>query len=63
MVKELLEKRNALVDEMETMINKAKEEKRALEDIESTKFEEIKTEIAKVDKTINAEEELQEVSQ
>lgn len=61
MVKELLEKRNALVDEMETMINKAKEEKRALEDIESTKFEEIKTEIAKIDKTINAEEEIRKM--
>lgn len=61
MVKELLEKRNALVDEMETMINKAKTEKRALEDAESNRFEEIKTEIAKIDKTVKAEEEIRKM--
>lgn len=53
----LVEQRNDLMGEMEGIISKAKEETRALADEESTRFEEIKTEIAKIDKTLVAEEE------
>ncbi|WP_374966000.1 phage major capsid protein [Lysinibacillus sp. RS5] len=53
----LVEQRNNLLDEMDGLLKKAKEETRAFSDDESTRFEEIKTEIAKIDKTIKAEEE------
>lgn len=53
----LLEQRNSLLDEMDNLVNKAKEETRAFSDEESTRFEEIKAEIAKIDKTLKAEEE------
>jgi len=53
----LLEQRNNLLDEMEGILNKAKEETRALTDEESNRFEEIKTEVTKIDKTLKAEEE------
>jgi len=53
----LVEQRNNLLDEMDGLLNKAKEETRALSDEESNRFEEIKKEIAKIDKTIKAEEE------
>lgn len=53
----LLEQRNSLLDEMDALLKKAKEETRALNDTESTRFEEIKTEIGKIDKTLAAEEE------
>jgi HK97 family phage major capsid protein len=55
--KALVEQRNDLVIEMEGIVNKAKEETRAFSDEESNRFEQIKTEIAKIDKTLKAEEE------
>lgn len=53
----LLEQRNNLLDEMDNLLNKVKEETRAFSDEETSRFDEIKTEIAKIDKTIAAEEE------
>lgn len=53
----IVEQRNSLLDEMDELLKKAKEETRAFSDEESTRFEEIKKEIAKIDKTIKAEEE------
>lgn len=53
----LIEQRNNLLDEMEGLLNKAKEETRAFTEEESTRYDEIKKEIAQLDKTIKAEEE------
>jgi HK97 family phage major capsid protein len=53
----LLEQRNTLLDEMDGIVNKAKGETRAFSDEESTRFDEIKKEVAKIDKTLAAEEE------
>ena len=54
---QLLEKRNNLLDEMDALLNGAKTETRALTDDESTRFDSIKTEIAQIDKTLQADEE------
>lgn len=54
---ELMEKRNNLLDEMDALLNGAKAETRALTDDESTRFDSIKTEIAQIDKTLQADEE------
>lgn len=53
----LIEQRNNLLDEMEGLLNKAKEETRAFTEEESTRYDEIKKEIEQLDKTIKAEEE------
>lgn len=53
----LLEQRNNLLDEMDNLVKKAKEETRAFNDTESARFEAIKTEVAQIDKTLKAEEE------
>lgn len=53
----IVEQRNNLLDEMDGILKKAKEETRAFSYDESKRFEEIKTEIVKIDKTIAAEEE------
>jgi HK97 family phage major capsid protein len=53
----LVEQRNNLLDEMDGILNKAKEETRAFSDDESKRFDEIKVEVSKIDKTIAAEEE------
>ncbi|WP_066316954.1 phage major capsid protein [Bacillus sp. FJAT-29814] len=53
----LLEQRNNLMDEMDGILKKAKEETRAFSDDETKRFDEIKGEIAKIDKTIAAEAE------
>lgn len=53
----LLEQRNNLLDEMDGILAKSKAETRALTDAESTRFDEIKTEIAKIDKTLTAQTE------
>ncbi|MDP1394774.1 phage major capsid protein [Lysinibacillus capsici] len=50
----LIEQRNNLLDEMDNLLKGAKEETRALTDQESTRFDEIKGEIAGLDKTIAA---------
>lgn len=57
-MKELVEKRNNLLTEMEGLINKVKEETRAFDEIENTRIEEIKKEIKSIDATIKAEEEM-----
>lgn len=53
----LLEQRNNLLDEIDKILNTAKEETRSLSEIESTRFDEIKLEISNIDKTLAAEEE------
>ena len=50
----LVEQRNNLLDEMDNLLKGAKEETRALTDQESNRFDEIKSEIAGLDKTIAA---------
>ncbi len=50
----LIEQRNNLLDEMDNLLKGAKEETRALTEQESTRFDEIKSEIAGLDKTIAA---------
>jgi HK97 family phage major capsid protein len=55
--KALVEQRNDLVTEMETIVAKAKEETRAFSDEESSRFETIKADITRIDKTLKAEEE------
>jgi HK97 family phage major capsid protein len=55
--KALVEQRNDLVTEMEGIVAKAKEETRSFSDEESSRFETIKAEITKIDKTLKAEEE------
>ena len=57
MVKELIEKRNALVDELEAMINTVKAEIRSFNDTENTRIAEIKAEIAGIDSTLKTIEE------
>lgn len=54
----LQEKRNNLLDEMETLINKAETETRALSEDESTRYDAIKVEMAAIDKTLAAKEEV-----
>ena len=53
-VPELEEQRNALLDEMETIVNGATTETRAMTETESTRFDAITKEIAAIDKTISA---------
>lgn len=54
--KVLEEKRTELVQEMEGLISKAKEEVRALSDTESNRFDEIESEIAGIDNTLKKAE-------
>lgn len=58
MIKGLVEKRNSLLDEMEGILGKAKEEVRAFSEEENTRIEAIKAEIAGIDNTIKADEEM-----
>lgn len=53
----LLEQRNNLLDEMEGIVKKSKEETRAFTEDESKRYEEIRNEISQIDKTLAAEEE------
>lgn len=53
-LKEMLEKRNSLVEEMEKLINSVADEVRAFTDEENTKFENLKSEVRKLDNTIEA---------
>lgn len=55
--KELEEQRADLVTEMDAILNKAKEEKRAMSTEEDTRFNEITNQISAIDKTLKAEEE------
>ncbi len=50
----LVEQRNNLLDELDNLLKGAKEETRALTDEESNRFDEIKSQIAGLDKTITA---------
>lgn len=56
MLKKLIEKRAALIDEMQKMIESAATENRAFNEAEQKKFDEIETEIKALDSTIQAEE-------
>jgi HK97 family phage major capsid protein len=56
-MKTLIEKRNALLDEMDGIVNKASQETRAFSEEENARFEAIKAEIAGIDKTLAAAEE------
>lgn len=58
MIKELTEKRNALIEEMEGLLATAKTETRALNETETTRYEAIKTEIAGIDNTLKIENEV-----
>jgi HK97 family phage major capsid protein len=57
----LLEQRNNLITEMEGLIAKAKEETRSMSDDEGKRYDEIKNEINNIDKTIQAEQEQDEM--
>lgn len=56
MRKELMEQRNAAVEKMESIVNKAKTENRALTNEEQTDFANCEAEIARIDETAKAEE-------
>ncbi|MEH7093946.1 phage major capsid protein [Neobacillus vireti] len=56
----LLEQRNNLLDEADGLLKKSKQESRAFLDDESKRFDEIKVEVAKIDKTLAAEVEARE---
>lgn len=51
----LLEQRNNLLDEADNLLKKSKEESRAFSDEESQRFNDIKSEVTKIDKTLAAE--------
>ena len=55
-MKELIEKRNAKLTELESVLEKAKTETRAFTDEEGTRFEALEKEIAAIDETIKKEE-------
>lgn len=57
-MKALIEKRNALMDELEGLLNAAKTETRAMNEDENGRYEAIKSEVNEIDKTLKAEEEL-----
>lgn len=59
-MKALIEKKNALLDEADALINKAKTENRAFEDSELNRYNEIKAELARLNKTISAVKETRE---
>lgn len=56
-MKALIEKRNDLLEEMEGLTNKAKEETRALVDAEIARFDEISKEISNIDSTLKIDKE------
>jgi HK97 family phage major capsid protein len=58
MLKALIEKRNALITEMEGLVATVKTETRAFNETEAARIEAIKTEIAGIDNTIKIEEEV-----
>jgi HK97 family phage major capsid protein len=57
-MKELLEKRNAMLDELDKILDSAKGEKRAFNEEEIRKVAELKTEIGNIDQTLKLEEEV-----
>lgn len=56
-MKELVEKRNDLITEMEGLVEKVKTETRAFDDAEISRMDEIKKEIGNIDATLKLEEE------
>lgn len=60
-IKGLEEQRAALVEEMEGILDKAKEEQRAFDEAEQARFDEIEKEINAIDKTIEAKERAREL--
>ena len=52
----LLEQRNNLMTELETLIETVKTETRALNDTEQSRFNQIRTEIGNIDKTVQAQQ-------
>ena len=60
-LKELIEKRNALLEERDGIVGKAEAETRAFEEVELTRMEEIKKEVGLIDKSIVALEETQKL--
>src|SRR5437764_3127108 len=56
-MKTLIEKRNALLDEIDAIVNKAQQETRAFSEEENSRFEAIKAEVAQIDKTLKAADE------
>lgn len=60
-LKALIEKREAIIREMEQLIEKAKTETRGMSIEENTKFEELKKEAAALKATIDASEELRQL--
>ena len=57
----LLESRNNLITEMEGLIEKIKSETRSMNEDETKRFGEIKTEVEQIDKTIQAESEARNI--
>jgi len=55
MLKALIEKRNEKVAEMQSILDKAKEEKRAMTEEEMAQFNALEKEISNLDATIEAE--------
>lgn len=58
--KAFIEKKNALIEEMEGLVNKATEEVRSFNETENTRISEIKKEIADIDATIKTIDETRE---
>ena len=50
--KSMIEKRNAKVEEMESIVNNAKNENRVINEEETTKFNDLKKEVEDIDNTI-----------
>lgn len=61
-MKALLEKKNSLIDEMESLLDKAKAEVRAFSDEEDSRIEEIKKEVRGLEKLIADKEEFRALS-
>lgn len=57
-MKELLEKKNSLLDELDIILNKAQSEKRAFNDEELKKVAEIKEEVRKIEETVKLQDEV-----
>lgn len=59
----LLEQRNNLMTELETLIDTVKSETRALNDTEQSRFNQIKTEIGNIDRTVQAQQQAEQMKQ
>ena len=52
-LKELLEKRNACIDEQNAILDSVEQEVRSLTDAEEVRFNELEAEVEKIDNTIH----------